>query len=66
MNAVDERRWSPLMYAATKNEFEAIEELLKAGADPMLANSDGLTALDLALKSNSLDAAEILQQYRLN
>jgi ankyrin repeat protein len=66
VNAVDERGWSPLMHAATKNEFEAIEVLLKAGADPSLTNSDGLTALDLAIKTKCLDAAEFLQQHRLN
>ena len=61
INAVDDFGFTPLMYAATIDfgEVDALQELLKAGADRTIRNYDGKTALDQArrYKHAHLEAA---------
>ena len=61
IDAVDDFGFTPLMYAATIDfgEVDALQELLKAGADRRIRNYDGQTALDQArrYKHPHLEAA---------
>lgn len=51
---------TPLMMAAMYGNAAAVKLLLDAGADPLLKNSLGLTAVDFALKAERKDAAELI------
>jgi ankyrin repeat protein len=63
INAQDEHGFTPLMYAATLDTGppETLINLLRAGADTRLRNTDGRTALDLAKRYNRTDAAAVLK-----
>ncbi|WP_375271103.1 ankyrin repeat domain-containing protein [Sphingomonas sp.] len=47
--------WTALMIAATQADGPSVSVLLKAGADPLIGNTDGRTALDLARLSADPD-----------
>ena len=49
------------MLAARKNRAAACRLLLASGADPLLTNPQGQTALILAKSAGSFDAAEVIQ-----
>jgi ankyrin repeat protein len=51
---------TPLMMAAMYGNDAAVSLLLEAGADPMLKNSLGLTAIDFAQRAERKDAAELI------
>jgi ankyrin repeat protein len=51
---------TPLMMAARYGSSEAVDLLLNAGADPMLKNQLGLTALDFAKQGGHPDAIKRL------
>lgn len=51
---------TPLMMAAMYGSPAAVKLLLDSGADPLLKNSLGLTALDFALKAERKDAVELI------
>lgn len=53
LDARDEAGQTPLMIAARKNRAEACRLLLDAGADESLVDSNGCTALDLALAAGA-------------
>lgn len=53
LDARDEAGQTPLMIAARKNRAEACRLLLYAGADESLVDSNGCTALDLALAAGA-------------
>ena len=61
INAVDDFGFTPLMYAATIDfgEIDALQELLRAGADRGIRNYKGQTALDQArrYKHSHLESA---------
>lgn len=54
---------TPLMMAAHYGTPEAVQLLLEAGADPMLKNDLGLSALDFANKANRDDAAQAIAAF---
>lgn len=60
-------RWlgstTPLMAAATGDHGAVIEYLLLSGADPDLKDKAGDTALTIAIRSNSDDAARVLRAW---
>jgi len=67
--------WTPLMVAAYRGYTDAVKELLKAGADPSLKNSQdsgwiwyryGRTALDYAKEQGHKDIVQILQNQALS
>lgn len=63
LNARDAGGQTPLILAAARNKPHIVKLLLDAGADPLLADSDGKTAL---LVANSADAREIVSMLELS
>jgi len=51
---------TPLQYAASMDRLEAAQTLVQHGADVMLKNAKGLTAIQLAEKNNFADISEFL------
>lgn len=54
---------TPLMMAAFYGTPSAVKLLLEAGADPMLKNTQGLTAIDFAQRNSRQDSAEIIAAF---
>lgn len=54
---------TPLMMAAHYGTPSAVKLLLEAGADPMLKNAQGLSAIDFAQSANRADSAEIIAAF---
>ncbi len=54
---------TPLMMAARYSTPSAVKLLLEAGADPMLKNEQGLSAIEFAQRANRLDSAEIIAAF---
>jgi uncharacterized protein len=53
---------TPLMMAAMYGSFEAVKLLLQEGADPLLKNQQGLTALQFAERARRPDSTEAIAQ----
>ena len=51
---------TPLMMASMYGTVAAVKLLLEEGADPLLKNQQGLSALQFAQRANRPDAAEVL------
>ena len=49
VNASNNKNWTPLMIACANSNSDAINVLLKAGADPNIADSDGYICLHVAV-----------------
>lgn len=56
-------RSTPLMMAAHYGSTESVQKLLSAGADPLLKNEQGLTAIDFANRANRPEAAKIIAAF---
>ena len=54
---------TPLMMAAMYGTPSAVKLLLEAGADPLLQNDQGLTAIDFAQRVNRTDSVEIIAAF---
>lgn len=54
---------TPLMMAAMYGTPSAVKLLLEAGADPMLKNELGLTAIDFAQRANRKESADIIAAF---
>lgn len=54
---------TPLMMAAHYGSAAAVKLLLESGADPLLKNDLGLTALDFANRANRLESAGIIAAF---
>lgn len=54
---------TPLMMAAMYGTPSAVKLLLEAGADPLLKNVQGMTAIDFAQRDKRLDSAEIIAAF---
>ncbi|MFM2275068.1 MAG: hypothetical protein RL211_940 [Pseudomonadota bacterium] len=54
---------TPLMMAALYGTPAAVKLLLEAGADPMIKNAQGLTAIDFARRGERKDSAEIVAAF---
>ena len=57
--------YSCLMYAAAKGHAGLVELFLRNGADSTLVNSEGDSAVDLALRLGHSQIADILKQARM-
>lgn len=54
---------TPLMMAALYGTPTAVKVLLEAGADPMLKNDQGLTAIDFANRGQRSDSAQLIAAF---
>ena len=54
---------TPLMMAAFYGTPSAVKLLLEAGADPLLKNDQGLTAIEFAQRNNRQDSAELIAAF---
>ena len=54
---------TPLMMAAGYGTASAVKLLLEEGADPMIANKQGLTAITFAQRANRTESAEIIAAF---
>lgn len=60
INAESPNKTTPLMMAAEYGSTEAVKLLLEEGADPLMRNELGLSAVDFALRANRRDAADLI------
>ncbi|QRK04910.1 ankyrin repeat domain-containing protein [Archangium violaceum] len=61
VNAWDvERDRTPLLVAVCENELAAADALVKAGAEPNVRSSDGITPLRSSVEDGNLDMASLL------
>ena len=61
-NATDKDGWTPLHYAAERDEAECIAVLVAAGADMSIKDNDGRTPFHLAVICLSISAAQALRE----
>ena len=54
---------TPLMMAAFYGTPSAVKLLLEAGADPLLKNVQGLTAVDFAQRNNRQESADLIAAF---
>ena len=54
---------TPLMMAAFYGNPSAVKLLLEAGADPMIKNDQGLSAIDFAHRNNRQESADIIAAF---
>ncbi|MBL8380918.1 MAG: ankyrin repeat domain-containing protein [Burkholderiales bacterium] len=64
-NARAENGYTPLMYAAARGHIGLTELFLRNGADSLLVNQEGDSAVDLALRMGHGQVADFLKQARL-
>lgn len=60
-NARQQMDYTPLHDTAGRGDIELAKLLVQHGADPAVANEDGMTALDIALKNRHAEYAEWIQ-----
>lgn len=60
IDAESPNKTTPLMMAAHYGSPQAVKLLLDEGADPLVKNELGLTAIDFANRGNRKDAAELI------
>ena len=65
-NAADKDGWTPLHYAAERDEAECIAVLVAAGADVSIKDNEGHTPFHLAVISLSISAAQALREAGCN
>jgi len=63
IDAASPNNTTPLMMAAHYGTPSAVKLLLEAGADPMLRNDLGLSAIDFAHRGNRADSASLIAAF---
>jgi len=63
IDAESPNRTTPLMMAAQYGLTSVVKLLLEEGADPLLRNEQGLTAIDFARQANRPDAVDIIAAF---
>ena len=61
-NATDKDGWTPLHYAAERDDEERIAVLLAAGADVSIKDNEGRTPFHLAVIGLNISAAQALRE----
>lgn len=61
-NATDSDGWTPLHYAAERDDEECIAVLLAAGADVSIKDNEGRTPFHLAVIGLNISAAQALRE----
>jgi ankyrin repeat protein len=60
INAESPNKTTPLMMAAEYGSTATVKLLLEEGADPLMRNELGLSAVDFAMRANRKDAADLI------
>lgn len=63
IDAASPNNTTPLMMAAHYGTPSAVKLLLEAGADPMLKNDLGLSAIDFAVRAERMESADIISAF---
>ena len=63
IDAASPNNTTPLMMAARYGTPSAVKLLLEAGADPLLKNDLGLTAIDFAVQASRTESANIIAAF---
>lgn len=63
IDAESPNKTTPLMMAAQYGTPAAVKLLLEEGADPMLRNMQGLSAIDFAHRANRIESAELIAAF---
>jgi hypothetical protein len=63
IDAASPNNTTPLMMAAQYSTPAAVKLLLEAGADPMLKNDLGLSAIDFAVRAERMESAAIISSF---
>jgi uncharacterized protein len=63
IDAESPNRSTPLMMAAHYGHLSVLKVLLEAGADPLLKNEQGLTAIDFARRAGRADAVATISAF---
>lgn len=63
IDAASPNNTTPLMMAAHYGTPAAVKLLLEAGADPMLKNDLGLSAIDFAVRAQRMESADIISSF---
>lgn len=63
IDAASPNNTTPLMMAAHYGTASAVKLLLEAGADPMLKNDLGLSAIDFALRGKREESAKVIASF---
>ncbi|KAE8305966.1 Ankyrin repeat protein 1 [Giardia duodenalis] len=61
-NIQDHRKRTPLHYAALQEDPASVQMLLEFGCDPLMADDEGQTAIDIALQRNSQGSISAMRQ----
>jgi ankyrin repeat protein len=60
IEARDNKRRTPLMYAAEAAKLDVVKWLVEAGADPMAEDTARMTAYDIAIDTDNMGIADYL------
>jgi ankyrin repeat protein len=63
INTMDKKGWTALHYAARYGCFEAVDFLLRKGANVNARTDQGTTPLSLAIVNNYIEAGYLIQAY---
>ena len=63
LSAAKQAGWTPLHTAAERDDEDALELLIKAGADVNAVTGDGRTALRLAVEEDCAEACRVLLEH---
>lgn len=63
IDAASPNNTTPLMMAAHYGTSTAVKLLLEAGADPVLKNDQGLTAIDFAYRGHRVESADLISAF---
>ena len=63
INSLNENGWSPIYRAIIANNYKALIELLKLGAEPNISNRLGETPLYLCVENENYDSLKKLLEY---